>query len=329
MIDYLSKYYDFHIKKPEKKEKQKVLLLGDGFFARGFKSEIDYNKYSLTQIYQDSFINPQDIFYSLQRGQQYVKPFNFNDKIYDIFNKKKIEKIQENIISLQINNQSAIINNKIYVYDYLVIGLGADKSLKSWSDELNNIIIKPRMNLAIIGTGPVGLELSLILNKFHNVDIFDILSLDKILSYVKPYHKKYILGQLEKNNINLSLGDFYSQEKWNHDKLIYCVGSKANRLSANYKVNDNLQLESHNNVYVGGDCATTKYIKNAQVAYQQGVYVARRLNGSISNDVAFSFKSKGISLNVDDQQVLIENHGILMDGIYPDFMIKLYSMFCV
>ena len=36
-VDYLSRYYDFHFKKSEKKvEKQKVLLLGDGFFARGF-----------------------------------------------------------------------------------------------------------------------------------------------------------------------------------------------------------------------------------------------------------------------------------------------------
>jgi hypothetical protein len=51
--------------------KQNVLLLGDGFFARGFLHTIDYNNYHITQIYRDEFINPQDIFYNLQRNKPY------------------------------------------------------------------------------------------------------------------------------------------------------------------------------------------------------------------------------------------------------------------
>ena len=41
--------------------KQNVLLLGDGFFARGFLHHINFNKFHVTQIYKDEFINPQDI----------------------------------------------------------------------------------------------------------------------------------------------------------------------------------------------------------------------------------------------------------------------------
>ena len=71
-------------------DKQKVLLLGDGFFARGFLHTIDYKKYSITQIYRDEFINPQDLFYSLQRSEKFQigTQINFRDKIYSFFNKK-------------------------------------------------------------------------------------------------------------------------------------------------------------------------------------------------------------------------------------------------
>ena len=124
-----------------------------------------------------------------------------------------------------------------------------------------------------------------------------------------------------------------NKQDYNHDKVIYCVGNKCNNLTKNIKINDKLQMIEFNNVYIGGDCIdSVEYIKNAQCAYQQGVYVAKRLNhfsNNISNDEIFEYKSKGTSLNVGDKQILIQNHAIIPDGIYPDFFIKLYSVFCI
>ena len=43
----------------------------------------------------------------------------------------------------------------------------------------------------------------------------------------------------------------------------------------------------------------------------------------------YKYKSNGISLNIGDNKVMIESHNIVPDGVYPDYIIKLYSMFCI
>jgi NADH dehydrogenase FAD-containing subunit len=213
----------------------------------------------------------------------------------------------------------------------MVVGLGAQKSLKIWSDELNILSNEKNKKIDIIGTGPLGFEIAMSLNKNHQINMYDVLTEDKIFSYVNNYNKEYLLNILDKKNIKLYLGGFYnsSDEKNKDNYKIFCVGTRPNNLTDKFIVNDKLQLENKNNVYIGGDCINSKYIKTAQVAYQQGVYVAKRLNKDIQNDEIFIFKNNGIALNIDDKQVLIENHRILPNGIYPDFITHLYSMFCV
>jgi NADH dehydrogenase FAD-containing subunit len=94
-------------------------------------------------------------------------------------------------------------------------------------------------------------------------------------------------------------------------------------------VNDKLEVINKKDVYMGGDCADTAFIKNGQIAYKQGVYVAKRLNGEISRDQTFTYKPNGISLNIGDKEVIIEGHDMLPDSKYPHFVIKLYSLFCI
>ena len=320
----------------KKSNKQSVLLLGDGFFARGFLRTIDYNKYNITQIYRDEFINPQDIFYSLQKNEdfQIEKQTHLRDKFDNFFTKNNITKIKQDINTLQISKNNAIINNKWYNFDYMVIGLGAKKSLKNWTDELNNLIKQKNKQIDIIGTGPMGFEIAMMLNKSNKINMYDVLTEDKILSYVNFHHKKYLLELLDKKNIKLHLGGFYNTNEINKDNYkIFCVGTQPNELTNKMKINDKLQVNinstNYNNIYVGGDCIQSAYIKTAQVAYQQGIYVARRLNRQIDENKSFEYKSNGIALNIDDKQILIEGHNIIPDGIYPDFITHMYSMFCI
>lgn len=216
----------------------------------------------------------------------------------------------------------------------MVIGLGAKKSLKNWTNELNLLIKEENKQIDIIGTGPMGFEIAMMMNKKNKINMYDVLTEDKIFSYVNTYHKKYLLELLDKKNIKLHLGGFYNSTEMNKDNYkIFCVGTQPNELTNKMKINDKLQLNinstDYNNIYVGGDCIHSAYIKTAQVAYQQGVYIAHRLNGQIDDTKSFEYKSNGIALNIDDKQILVEGHNIIPDGIYPDFITHMYSMFCI
>jgi NADH dehydrogenase FAD-containing subunit len=305
--------------------KQNILLLGDGFFARGFLHYINFNKFNITQIYKDTFINPQDLMYNLQRNSKYYSQFHFRN-IFNTPNKT----IQTNIDSLELLDSNKIkINQSIsYTYDYLIIGLGAQKTLKTWSDEFNNIVDKTNLSISVVGMGPTGFEIASILSNRHKIHMFDMLSKDKVLNYVSSRRRDELLEVLDKYNISTTYESMYNPKDYNHDKTFFCVGTKPNNLIIKFTP-INKYLQYSNNIYIGGDCANTSFIKTGQMAYQQGVYVAKRLNGEIPIDQPFQYISNGISLNIGYHKVLIEGHKYVPNGIYPDFIIKLYSMFFV
>ena len=296
-----------------------VILLGDGFFALGFLHNIDYNKFTITQIYKDEFINPQDIMYSLERDKPYEKAFHFRNLITKFFKPKYI-KIKEEIKTMEINNSNININNKNYKYDYLVIGLGSNKSLVNWNKEINNMYSYKYIN--VIGMGPIGLEIANIFsNKNHSIKMFDLLEKDKVFNYVSPHNRELLFNNL--NKVDMHFGK-KCNETCGYN--IFCIGSKPNILTQHFtSTNEYLQIDK--NIYVGGDCSNNNYMKTGQVAYQQGVYVAKRLNGE--TDDIFKYSHNGMSLHLGNKKVLIEGHPYLPDNIYPDIVIKLYSLFFI
>jgi NADH dehydrogenase FAD-containing subunit len=321
-------------------DKENIVLLGDGFFARGFLSHINYRKFNVTQIYRDKFINPQDMIYSLQRNIKYSQTSAIHFR--DIFIPSPNKKIEIDIKQLNINSDqnTIIINNESnYNYDYLVIGLGAQKSLKQWSTEINNLVNMKNKSIDIVGMGPTGIELANILSENNKIVMYDLFPKDKILNYLSKRNKKFILRQFDIKNIDIFVGNPYQYYPNSEKTVLFCGGSKINKLvDIDITVNASLQLEtmtinnilhtpSQNNIYLGGDCINSGYPKTAQTAYQQGVYVAKRLNGDINED--FEYKHNGMALNLGEQNVLIQGHKLVPNGIYPDFIIKLYSLFCI
>jgi NADH dehydrogenase FAD-containing subunit len=315
-----SMYTELH--KQHKQHKEDVVVLGDGFFARGFLHNIDRSKFNITQIYKDPFINPQDLMYSLQKNKPYTGSYHFRD----IFYQKSDTIINANITKLSINDKKVVINNKDYSYNHLVIGLGASKSLVDWKDQINSYVGKKNLAFSILGMGPTGIEIATILSKYNKVNMYDMLGKDKVLSYVSEKNKEFLLGLLEGKGISQTYGESYTG---NNENVIFCGGTRSHSLTADFRINDKLEVIGKKDVYIGGDCANTDFIKNGQVAYNQGAYVAKRLNGEISNEVAFSYKPNGISLNIGDKKVIIEGHNIIPDGIYPDIVIRMYSLFCI
>ncbi len=307
--------------------KENVILLGDGFFARGFLHNINYSKFNVIQFYKDKFINPQDLMYSLQENKHYEGAYHFRD----LFHKKPTLEIQEEIKELELGDQSRSIkiNNNWFDYNHLVIGLGAQKTLKDWSNEINQFVNKKNMSIGIVGMGPVGFELGAILSKNHRVDMFDMLDKSKVLNYVSDPRKEQLLDIIDKYKISTTYEKMYNSKEYFHDKIIFCVGTRPNQLIKHFpNVNNSLQVPN-TNIYIGGDCANTPFIKTGQVAYQQGAFVAKKLNGDIPADQPFEYKSNGIALNIGNEFALIEGNKYVPNGVYPSFFIKLYSLFFV
>jgi NADH dehydrogenase FAD-containing subunit len=323
---------EYYFNKKNNIEKKNIVLLGDGFFARGFLHHINRNKFHITQIYKDDFINPQDLMYSLQRNKTYEKSYH----IRDLFYKQVDIKVKEEIKSIKLNDKDKIIiNNDVYKYNYLVIGLGAQKTLADWKDNINNFVNLKNKSFGIVGMGPIGFEIGMILSKNNKIDMFDMLPKSKVLNYVSSLKKETLLDLLNKKNITTTYEKMYVSADYKHDISLLCIGTRPITLTQNFKVNEYLQCfdntnEILNNVYMGGDCINSnKYIKTGQIAYQQGVYVAKRLNNDISEQQIFEYNPNGMSLNIGDKKVLIEGHNIVPDGIYPDIIVKLYSLFFV
>ena len=311
------------------KNKPRIVLLGDGFFARGFLHNINYNKFHITQIYKSPFINPQDMMYSLQRNIRY-NPSSFIH-LRDFFTRSVNQKIQMHIESLAINKIKNIVtvNNQPFQYNHLVIGLGNQKTLEDWSYDINYLTTKSRMMVGIVGMGPTGIEIGTILSKHSYITMFDMLTKNKVLEHLKMDTKDLIFDVLEKKDITTYFNKPYNPSEYNFDKVLFCGGGKPNNLVSALKLEVNEYLQVNRNIYMGGDCVDSDLPKNAQVAYQQGAYVAKYLNGDIPYNKPFEFVSKGSAINIGDKKIIIEGHPILWDGVYPDFIMKLYSLFCI
>ncbi len=307
--------------------KPRIVLLGDGFFARGFLHNINYNKFHITQIYKAGFINPQDMMYSLQRGKHFITEVHFRD----FFTRNVNRKLCMNIKTLNINTIKNVVtvNNHPFPYNHLVIGLGNQKTLEDWRYEFNHLIGKPKMMIGIVGMGPTGIELATILSKHSYITMFDMLPKNKVLDSLGVDTKGAILDSLKDKDITTYFNTPYNPSEYNFDKVLFCGGGKPNNLVSDIKLVVNEYLQANRNIYLGGDCVDTGFPKTAQVAYQQGAYVAKYLNGDIPYNKPFEFVSKGTAINIGDKKVIIEGHPILWDGVYPDFMMKLYSLFCI
>ncbi len=328
MLRYREIFYEPKFVDSKKEKKQNVLLLGDGFFARGFMHNIDRNKFTITQIYKDEFINPQDLMYSLQRNKTFDKGFH----IRDYFNKPADNKIKQEIKSMDIQNncgnQSILINNINFEYDHLVIGLGGHKSISDWKDDINNFVNKKNISIAVVGMGPTGYEFASIMAKNNIINMFDMLPKDKVLNFISPKNKDFLLRLLEEKKIKTVYERPFNPKHYFHSEFLMCVGNKPNKLTNFLKVDDFLMYGT--NIYVGGDCVNNdKYQKTGQVAYQQGAYVAKRLNGEISLEEPFVYKHNGTVVNIGNKKVLIEGQNYLPDGLYPDFFVKFYSIMFV
>jgi hypothetical protein len=110
--------------------------------------------------------------------------------------------------------------------------------------------------------------------------------------------------------------------KTKYNEVIFAIGSRPNDLTQGWKSTPKLNLENYDDVFFGGDCVHgSKLPRNAQVAYQQGKYIAERLNDNKEND--FEYDNKGIAIYSGNSEYYVElsNNIKLM---IPKIFVELY-----
>ena len=310
-----------------------IVIIGSGWATASFLKylNIDENKYNIiiisptkkfiyTPLLVNSIFNNINFFYYIlninnkNNKQKYIE-----DKVNDIYFEKKYVILNSN-------------NSKIE-YDYLILAHGAEVNtfnikgvsencifikdyddIKIIKDKLNNL--KSYSNIAVIGCGLTGTELigNLLDTYKYKVHAIDGLS-GPLTMFNNQQISNYIIDLWSKNRVHLYFNEFvqkidnkkiyFKNKSINHDLIIWCGGIKANSLSLKINaqlkhdckfgipVNEYLEVLNTNNVFALGDCGYNKLPPSAQVAYQEGKYLANNFNNDFKNKNKFTFNNKG------------------------------------
>lgn len=315
---FIGFYEKYKLMMHNKKEKKNVYLLGQGWLAKGFIDTIDKNKFKIINISRNKFIYTPQLLQSIKLKEN-------TDITSELIIKKVDEYHNEEILSIDLDKKIIETNNNKYDWNnsYLVCGLGSHIDIgKYWENEFNKI---KKMNksdtINIVGSGVTGTELAFYLNDLgYKIKLIDFLLLDKMYTFVNNETKNKILYLLEQNNIKLVTGRMYNKHV-DDGNVIFATGSRSNDLTSKWKITNQLCVENYNDVFAGGDCITQKLPKNAQVAYQQGVYIAKKINGD-KNLKDFEYVDNGIALYSGNSHYLVEINN--KQYVLPSFIVNMY-----
>ena len=216
--------------------------------------------------------------------------------------------------------------------------------LNSFLKESHNTSLHKK--LFIVGGGPSGIELACKIKDIF-IDQFEINVIEKsseILNRNKIFNREQAESALEKRKINVLLnstvkevsetkisisteGEITSLDK---DIVIWTAGVKPNfsyletdEITKKYGrilVNNNLQIENHNNCFAIGDISIITGMEDlpitAQVAMQEGNHLAKNLELLIQgkDPLPFEFQDNGEMISLGIGEASISGLGVTLSG---------------
>ena len=267
-----------------------------------------------------------------------------------------IEYIKGNVTDINKENNEIIINNKEKLkYDYLILAHGSiintfnipgiDKfclfvnNPSSIYNKLHNLL--PNSKIAVIGCGPTGTEL---IGHLNDLKKFNIIAIDAAKYPLPTYIEKSrinVINNWKQNNIKMyfdspvrSITKDYinlKDNKIDYDMAIWAGGIKANSLTEKINkkynldclygipVNKYLKVFENSKIYAIGDCAYSKNSPTAQVAYQQGKYLAQVFNSSFVYNKSFKYSDFGKICYIGNKNSIYEYENQSVSG-YPIFI---------
>ena len=305
--------------------KNHVVVVGSGWGADRFLKGLDYSQYKVTVISPtDYFLYTPKLLYSAFYNYDPALPLPDHDSI---------RYIKDSVVSIMFEDNDVYTESGDAIpYDYLVFAQGSSiqtfnirgvtehciciKDLAS-SEQLHEVLSgESGKNVAVIGCGLAGTDLigMLIDQQKHHAIAIDAMKLP--LNTLSESISRYTLDYWREKKVTLHFGNFVNliddnyiyigkEMKQAYDVAVWCGGIKANALTTKvldlldfkgYKgipVNEYLKVEKRDNIYALGDCAESKHPPTAQVAAQQGRYLANYFNNGFSGS-PFQYKNKGV-----------------------------------
>lgn len=205
-------------------------------------------------------------------------------------------------------------------------------------------------NISIIGSGLTGTELvgNFIDENKYSINVIDILK--RPLSMFHINISNHIIELWNQNDVNMYFSNkvqkidneylYLNNTKIPYDMSIWCGGLKPSELTIkiNNKLNNNTNLsipindklnvkysDGNNlnqnhllypNIYAIGDCTESIYLSSAQVAYQQGKYLATNFNKEFKNIEPFQFNNKGMICYIGNNESVYQYNKFKMTGTF-------------
>jgi NADH:ubiquinone reductase (non-electrogenic) len=321
-------------------KKENIYLVGFGWATMGFLHNID------TSLYNVSVISDSDHFlYTPLLAQNVVLNRDLTIHINSL--KHKCCYINDKITDIDFKENLVKSKGNEYNYNYVVFAHGSDVNtfnisgvqefthfLKTNSDykkiraKLNSL--REPSTIVVIGCGLTGSELIGTLNDLKKHNIVAIDALKRPLSTFKEPLSFYTYDLWKKQNVNIMLNSVVKKINKSSielkdnsiipfDLAVWCGGVKINALSK--IINEKLHLNDHKgipvdkylkinkteNAFAIGDCASSGYPPTAQVAYQQGKFLANNFNSNFKSK-PFVFDNKGQVGYIGNYQSVFQNN---------------------
>ena len=320
-------------------EKEKIVIVGFGWASIGFLQYIDDNLYDIVVISKDD-----KFVYSPLLAQNVKQNFDLTIPINSL--KKNLSFIQDNVDSIDFKKKIVISKDNVG-YNYLIFSHGADVNtfnipgvekhtyyLKTFEDSL---AIKEKLQelpnsskIAVIGCGLAGSELVGSLSDMKKFQIFAIDALERpVITFDKTLSEK-VIQIWEKQNITMLFKSFVQEikekslkikdkEDVHFDMAVWCGGIKMSALSQfvnktlglqnnrGIPVDPYLFIENQKDLFAIGDCGFSGHPPTAQVAYQEGIYLAKQFNQKLPRTTKFSFQDKGQIGYIGNGQSIYQN----------------------
>lgn len=342
-------------------KKPVIVLVGLGWASASFIKTIDTNQFDIRLYSKNHFVYTPLLAQNIKNDRTLELPCeDINNKV--IFTSREIVDVdfEKHVI---LDNDDAIH----YDYLILAHGAGVNtynikgvhENCYFIKDEANVNLLRDKISslphhssIAVIGCGLTGSEVIGSLMDYKKFNIHAVDALPRPLMVVDDELSTFTLDLWKVYNVNTymdhkvsfidknCIGFSNNSNKIHYDIAIWCGGVKktpfTDKILSRLNVSDNkgipiddcLRVKHTENVFAMGDCTNSSDPASAQVAYQQGQYLAHQFNNRFPFKTPFRYIDRGHIGYIGMKQSIIQTPYFRNGGkltYYLNTIVHLYN----